>query len=42
MTAADVQALRQQTGAGMMDSKAALTEAEGDVERAIELLRVKG
>lgn len=42
ITAADVQALRQQTGAGMMDSKAALTEAEGDVERAIELLRVKG
>ena len=42
ITAADVKALRQKTGAGMMDSKAALTEAEGDVDRAVELLRVKG
>ena len=42
VTAADVKALRQKTGAGMMDSKAALTEADGDMERAIELLRVKG
>ncbi len=42
VTAADVKALRDKTGAGMMDSKAALTEAEGDMERAIELLRVKG
>lgn len=40
--AADVKALREQTGAGMMDSKAALTEAGGDMDRAIELLRVKG
>lgn len=40
--AADVKALREKTGAGMMDSKAALVEAGGDVERAIELLRVKG
>ena len=42
LTAADVKALRQQTGAGMMDCKAALTEADGDMERAVELLRVKG
>src|SRR4051812_23828603 len=41
-SAADVKALRDRTGAGMMDSKAALTEADGDVERAIEILRVKG
>src|SRR3954453_4510829 len=42
VTAADVKALRDQTGAAMMDCKAALTESEGDVERAIEILRVKG
>lgn len=42
ITAADVKALRDKTGAGMMDSKAALTEAGGDMDRAIELLRVKG
>ena len=42
VSAADVKALRERTGAGMMDSKAALTEADGDVERAIEILRVKG
>ncbi len=42
VTAADVKALREKTGAGMMDSKAALTEADGDIDRAIELLRVKG
>jgi len=41
-SAADVKSLRQQTGAGMMDCKAALTEADGNMERAIELLRVKG
>ena len=40
--AADVKALRERTGAGMMDSKAALIEADGDVDRAVELLRVKG
>jgi elongation factor Ts len=40
--AADVKALRERTGAGMMDCKAALTEADGDVERAVEILRVKG
>jgi elongation factor Ts len=38
----DVKALRERTGAGMMDCKAALAEAEGDVDRAIEILRVKG
>lgn len=42
LTAADVKALREKTGAGMMDCKAALTEADGDMDRAIELLRVKG
>lgn len=40
--AADVKALREQTGAGMMDAKAALIEADGNADRAIELLRVKG
>jgi elongation factor Ts len=42
VTAADVKALRDRTGAGMMDCKAALEEADGDVEKAIEILRVKG
>jgi elongation factor Ts len=42
VTAADVKALRDRTGAAMMDAKSALVEAEGDVERAVELLRVKG
>ena len=41
-TAADVKRLREQTGAGMMDCKNALEEADGDLERATELLRVKG
>jgi elongation factor Ts len=41
-SAADVKRLRDQTGAGMMDCKNALTEAEGDLEGAVELLRVKG
>ena len=40
-TAADVKALRDRTGAGMLDCKNALVEAEGDVEKAIELIRVK-
>jgi elongation factor Ts len=40
--AADVKTLREQTGAGMMDCKRALDEAEGDIEKAIEILRVKG
>ncbi len=39
--AADVKALRDRTGAGMMDCKKALTESEGDIERAIEILRIK-
>ena len=42
VTAADVKALRDQTGAAMMDCKAALAESDGDVDRAIEILRVKG
>jgi elongation factor Ts len=42
ISAADVKALRERTGAAMMDSKAALVEADGDVERAVEILRVKG
>ena len=41
-TAKDVQELRQRTGAGMMDSKKALTETNGDMEKAVELLRKKG
>ena len=42
ISAADVKKLRDQTGAGMMDAKKALTEADGDFERATELLRVSG
>ena len=42
ITAADVKKLRDATGAGMMDAKKALTEAEGDHEKAIELLRISG
>ena len=38
-TAKDVNELRKSTGVGMMDCKKALTEADGDVEKAIELLR---
>src|SRR5262245_20700321 len=41
-TAKDVQALRQATGAGMMDAEKALTEADGDMEAARKLLREKG
>ena len=41
-TAKDVQSLRERTGCGMMDCKKALTEADGDMEKAIELLREKG
>ena len=40
--AQQVKELRDRTGAAMMDCKAALQEAEGDLEKAIELLRVKG
>ena len=42
VTAKDVQKLREMTGCGMMDCKKALTEAEGNMDRAIELLREKG
>lgn len=42
ITAADVNKLRQMTGAGMMDCKKALTEAEGDFEKAVEVLRKAG
>ena len=42
ISAKDVKALRDRTGAGMMDCKAALQEAGGDVDKAIEILRVKG
>src|SRR5215207_7118443 len=41
-TAADVKRLRDATGAGMMDCKKALTEADGDYDKAVELLRIKG
>ncbi len=41
-TAADVKALREQTGAGMMDVKNALTEADGDKDKALEIIRLKG
>ena len=42
ISAQDVKALRDRTGAGMMDCKAALQEAGGDMDKAIEILRVKG
>jgi elongation factor Ts len=42
ITAKDVKALRDMTGAGMMDCKRALTETEGDLEKAVDLLRAKG
>jgi elongation factor Ts len=42
ISAQDVKALRERTGAGMMDCKAALQEAGGDIDKAIEILRVKG
>jgi elongation factor Ts len=41
-TAADVKKLRDHTGAGMMDSKKSLEEADGDFDKAVELLRIKG
>ncbi|GAA4780106.1 translation elongation factor Ts [Streptomyces sanyensis] len=41
-TAADVKKLRELTGAGMMDCKKALDEAEGNVDKAVEALRIKG
>ena len=42
ISAKDVKALRDRTGAGMMDCKKALTEADGDLERAIDILRARG
>jgi elongation factor Ts len=42
ITAQEVKALRERTGAGMMECKKALVEADGDIEKAIEALRVKG
>jgi elongation factor Ts len=41
-TAADVKKLRDLTGSGMMDCKKALEESEGDLDKAVELLRIKG
>ncbi|MDR3360108.1 MAG: elongation factor Ts, partial [Bifidobacteriaceae bacterium] len=41
-TAADIKALREKTGAGMLDVKKALDEADGDADKAIEIIRVKG
>src|SRR5262249_33574193 len=41
-TAADVKRLREITGSGMMDCKKALQESDGDLEKAVELLRIKG
>src|SRR6266403_2558954 len=42
INAAAIKALREKTGAGMMDCKKAITEAEGNEERAIEILRERG
>jgi elongation factor Ts len=42
VSAKDVKALRERTGAAMMDAKAALVEAGGDTDKAVEILRVKG
>jgi elongation factor Ts len=42
ITAADVSKLRKMTGAGMMDCKKALTEADGDFDKAVEIIRKKG
>ena len=42
ISAADVKRLRDMTGAGMMDCKRALVEAEGDIDKAVEVLRIKG
>ena len=41
-TAKDVMALRERTGAGMMDCKKALTACDGDPEKAVDFLREKG
>ena len=42
ITAAQVKELREKSGAGVMDAKKALVETDGDMEKAIELLREKG
>jgi elongation factor Ts len=42
ISAQEVKALRDRTGAGMMDAKKALVEADGDADRAVDILRVKG
>ena len=42
ITAAMVKALREKTGAGMMDCKKALVETDGDMDKAVELLRENG
>ena len=42
VTIADIQKLRKLTGAGLADCKKALTEAEGNIDRAIELVRERG
>ena len=42
ITATDVKKLRDMTGAGMMDAKKALTDSDGDFEKAVELLRITG
>ena len=42
VTMADITKLRKMTGAGMMDCKNALTEAEGDYDKAMEIIRKKG
>jgi elongation factor Ts len=42
ISAQDVKALRDRTGAGIMDAKSALQESSGDIDKAIEILRVKG
>src|ERR1700758_1701304 len=41
-SAADIKRLREQTGAGMLDCKNALQEADGDLNAAVEILRLKG
>ena len=41
-TIADIKALREQLGTGMVDTKKALEEADGDVDKAVEILRLKG
>jgi elongation factor Ts len=42
IAAQDVKALRERTGAGIMDAKGALQEAEGDMDKAVDILRTKG